>query len=125
MTFGLIAGSVVAQAKFGATWFLRSESDSVAADVGRVHGAALHALELRMAWTAGSLPGDVAFIVAIVHGQQITSVPCIGFSHHEFQLIGVNHRTAPVEVRERFAVSEKKLPEALQSLATSRGRAKA
>src|SRR4051812_40923396 len=32
------------------------------------------------------------------------------------QLIGVNHRTAPVEVRERFAVSEKKLPEALQSL---------
>lgn len=32
------------------------------------------------------------------------------------QLIGVNHRTAPVEVRERFAVSEKQLPEALQSL---------
>lgn len=34
----------------------------------------------------------------------------------KLQLIGVNHRTAPVEVRERFAVSEKKLPEALQSL---------
>ena len=32
------------------------------------------------------------------------------------QLIGVNHRSAPVEVRERFAVPEKKLPEALQSL---------
>ena len=32
------------------------------------------------------------------------------------QLIGVNHRTAPVEIRERFAVPEKKLPEALQSL---------
>jgi len=32
------------------------------------------------------------------------------------QLIGVNHRTAPVEVRERFAVPEKDLPEALQSL---------
>ncbi len=32
------------------------------------------------------------------------------------QLIGVNHRSAPVEVRERFAISEKKLPEALQSL---------
>jgi glutamyl-tRNA reductase len=34
----------------------------------------------------------------------------------KLQLIGVNHRTAPVEVRERFAVSEKQLPEALQSL---------
>jgi len=37
------------------------------------------------------------------------------------QLIGVNHRTAPVEVRERFAVSEKKLPEALQSLVNHPG----
>jgi glutamyl-tRNA reductase len=34
----------------------------------------------------------------------------------KLQLIGVNHRTAPVEVRERFAVPEKQLPEALQSL---------
>jgi glutamyl-tRNA reductase len=32
------------------------------------------------------------------------------------KLIGVNHRTAPVEVRERFAVYEHKLPEALQCL---------
>ncbi len=32
------------------------------------------------------------------------------------QLIGVNHRSAPVEVRERFAIPEKQLPEALQSL---------
>ena len=32
------------------------------------------------------------------------------------QLIGVNHRSAPVEVRERFAIPEKRLPEALQSL---------
>src|SRR6476620_10412323 len=31
-------------------------------------------------------------------------------------LVGVNHRTAPVEVRERLNVSEAKLPELLQSL---------
>lgn len=37
------------------------------------------------------------------------------------QLIGVNHRTAPVEVRERFAVPEKHLPEALQSLVNHPG----
>ena len=33
-----------------------------------------------------------------------------------FQLIGVNHRTAPLEVRERLAISEKRLPEAVQKL---------
>jgi glutamyl-tRNA reductase len=37
------------------------------------------------------------------------------------QLIGINHRTAPVEVRERFAVPEKKLPEALQALVNQPG----
>ncbi len=29
-----------------------------------------------------------------------------------FQLIGVNHKTAPVEVRERLAIPESQLPEA-------------
>ena len=33
-----------------------------------------------------------------------------------FQLIGVNHKTAPVEVRERLAVSDRQLPDALQHL---------
>jgi glutamyl-tRNA reductase len=32
-----------------------------------------------------------------------------------FQLIGVNHKTAPVEVRERLAIAESRLPEALRS----------
>ena len=38
-----------------------------------------------------------------------------------FQLIGVNHRTAPVEVREQLAIPERKLPEALQQLMTIPG----
>ena len=33
-----------------------------------------------------------------------------------FQLIGVNHKTAPVEVRERLAIPESRLPEALRHL---------
>jgi len=33
-----------------------------------------------------------------------------------FQLIGVNHNTAPVEVRERLAIPESRLPEALKRL---------
>ncbi len=38
-----------------------------------------------------------------------------------FVLIGVNHRTAPVEVRERFAIPEARLPEAMKDLATYPG----
>ncbi|HZU41705.1 MAG TPA: glutamyl-tRNA reductase [Terriglobales bacterium] len=34
-----------------------------------------------------------------------------------FLLIGVNHKSAPVEVRERFAIPESRLPEATKSLA--------
>ena len=34
-----------------------------------------------------------------------------------FLLTGVNHRSAPLEVRERFAIPESKLPEAVQRLA--------
>src|SRR2546430_14679584 len=33
-----------------------------------------------------------------------------------FQLLGVNHKTAPVEVRERLAIPERQLPEALRQL---------
>jgi glutamyl-tRNA reductase len=33
-----------------------------------------------------------------------------------FQLIGVNHKTAPVEVRERLAIPESRLPEACKRL---------
>ena len=33
-----------------------------------------------------------------------------------FQLLGVNHKTAPVEVREQLAIPERNLPEALQQL---------
>ena len=33
-----------------------------------------------------------------------------------FQLIGVNHRTAPVEVRERLAIPERRVPEALREV---------
>ena len=33
-----------------------------------------------------------------------------------FQLLGINHKTAPVEVRERLAIPERRLPEALREL---------
>ena len=39
----------------------------------------------------------------------------------KFQLIGVNHKTAPVEVRERLAIPESRLPEACKRLAEHPG----
>ncbi|MCU1309005.1 MAG: glutamyl-tRNA reductase [Candidatus Angelobacter sp.] len=36
----------------------------------------------------------------------------------KYCLIGINHKTAPVEVRERLAISESRLPEAVRSLAS-------
>src|SRR5215471_5674365 len=38
-----------------------------------------------------------------------------------FQLIGVNHKTAPVEVRERLAIPESRLPEPCKKLAEHPG----
>jgi glutamyl-tRNA reductase len=38
-----------------------------------------------------------------------------------YVLIGVNHRTAPVEVREQFAISEARLPEAIKVLTSCSG----
>jgi glutamyl-tRNA reductase len=38
-----------------------------------------------------------------------------------FQLIGVNHRSAPLEVREKLAISESHLPDAVQKLAAYPG----
>ena len=38
-----------------------------------------------------------------------------------FFVIGVNHKTAPVEVRERFAIPESRLPEATKMLASYPG----
>ena len=36
-------------------------------------------------------------------------------------VIGVNHQTAPVEVREQFAIPEARLPEAVMTLAAQPG----
>jgi len=40
---------------------------------------------------------------------------------NRFCLIGVNHKTAPVEVRERFAIPESRLPEAMRALTSREG----
>jgi len=39
----------------------------------------------------------------------------------KFQLIGVNHKSAPVEVRERLAIPESRMPEAYKHLCNQPG----
>src|SRR4051812_20655139 len=38
-----------------------------------------------------------------------------------FQVLGVNHKTAPVEIRERLAIPESRLPDACQKLMSQPG----
>ena len=52
-------------------------------------------------------------------GEQLQPHAQVSFMN--FVVIGVNHQTAPVEVREQFAISEARLPEAMKSLATYPG----
>jgi glutamyl-tRNA reductase len=51
--------------------------------------------------------------------------PGVDFNIHGwpmiFQLIGVNHRSAPLQVRERFAIPEARLQDAIARLAKFRG----
>ena len=60
MTLGLIAGSILAEARFGTRYFADPKSCS-RADVGGVHGAPVHAMERRMARTPRRIFGDVCF----------------------------------------------------------------
>src|SRR5215831_1105728 len=53
-------------------------------------------------------------------GQQLEPYPQVYWSMN-FQLIGVNHNSAPLEVRERLAVSEAQLPEAVRTLVKQPG----
>src|SRR6266496_6814904 len=73
-------------------------------------------MEFRLARPARSLSGRGCFRDGdrclggklLQRGPQVVAM--------NFQLIGVNHKTAPVEVREQLAVSDRKLPDALQHL---------
>ncbi len=55
----------------------------------------------------------VAFVAALVAWvRQLLQRDAQVCALMSFRLIGVNHKTAPVEVRERLAIPESRLPEA-------------
>src|SRR5579864_865202 len=73
-----------------------------------------------MARAPGSLPGGFCFCrcgAGVVREYGVAQVYC----SMNFQLIGVNHNSAPVEVRERLAIPEAKLPDAIRTLVQQPG----
>src|SRR5581483_10116888 len=94
----------------------RSQDFAFTFDVGGISDFVVHALERGMAWPASRVSGRQCFCICpdCVGGKlfQRYSQVCTIMT---FQLIGVNHKTAPVEVRERLAIPETRLPEALRS----------
>src|SRR5258708_6321343 len=89
----------------------------VAADVGRLHAHVLHPLELGMARPPRRLPRDVRLrgSAGCVGGQLLLDHPQVR-RLMRYQLIGVNHNSAPLEVRERLAIPESRLPDACRDL---------
>src|SRR5205823_7381413 len=99
----------------------RSQGRAVAVHVGRLHRSAVYALEC---WMARASRGGVVLSrfpgrdwrLGSQFRQQHAQVHAM-----KFLLSGVNHKTAPVEVRERFAIPESRLPDALRLLLAQPG----
>ena len=75
-----------------------------------------------MAGSSGGVSGDICFrdCDLRVDREQFQPRPQV-HSIMTYVLIGVNHRTAPVEVREQFAIPEARLPEAMKALTSCAG----
>ena len=117
MTLGLVAGVVVAQASYGQLDYLDPKILLSLVDVVGVFGDALYPLECGMAWSPRRLSGDrgICHRGRCLGGEflQQHSPVCAVMTFH---LIGVNHKTAPIDVRERLAIPDSRLEEALKSL---------
>ena len=119
MTVGLVIGSVLAQETVSGRGLLpRSQGHCLVRDVGSLCPAALLAQHQGTAGPQGRLslrrrvPGDAGRL-----GRQPVEpraqVRCL----MTLALIGVNHKTAPIELRERIAISRDDLPEVTRALA--------
>ena len=117
MTLGLLAGTVVAQATYGRIDFLDPKI------MLSILMWVVYLLLLYTRWSAGwrGTPRGLPCGRGLRHGTsglggklfQYDSQICTIMN---FQLIGINHTTAPVEVRERLAIPESRLADALKQL---------
>ena len=115
MTLGLIAGTVVAQSTYGRIDLLDPKILlSILMWIG-VPDSALHSLERGLARPPGRLSrGRSIYFCSGRMGSQLLQRDSQVCPVMNFHLIGVNHKSAPVEVRERLAIPDSRLPEALK-----------
>src|SRR5713101_7937833 len=105
-----------------AGWRGRRAADLAAGDVGGLDGDGPHPLERVMARTPRRLSrcwrrgGSGHRLVGELLQYDSRVRPIM-----KLHLIGVNHKTAPVEVRERLAIPDSHLPEAVRRLAEHPG----
>ncbi len=122
MTLGLVAGSVLAIEKYGPLFFYDPKILLSLHHVGGVHAAAVHPLEFGMARPPRGVSGDLRLRGGPGRmGRKLLQPRAQVYRLMNFIVIGVNHQTAPVEVREQFAIPEARLPEATKCLATYPG----
>jgi hypothetical protein len=111
MTLGLVAGSIVARPLTGAG-LARSQ------DFLSLLMWAVYMVMVFTRWNAGWRERRAAYllpapVIAAVIAWSANYYSAIhGFVHHEVSTHGVNHKTAPVEVRERFAIPSRGCPRA-------------
>ena len=123
MTVGLVIGSVLAQeTPLGAAYFLDPKIIAVVCHLGSLRRAAAGTPQRRPARAQGGLSfrRGVCGDGGGVGGQPLqprAQVRC----PMTLALIGVNHKTAPIEVREQIAISREDLPETTRALAATPG----
>ena len=123
MTVGLVIGSVLAQeTPLGAAYFL--DPKVIASFVMW----AVYVVLLFVRRTAGLrgrraayLSGAVFLVMMAVWAANVIQPGSQVRSAMTLALIGVNHKTAPIEVRERIAISREELPETTRALAAVPG----
>ena len=124
MTVGLILGAVLVQeTSLGAAYFRRSQGHCLLRHVGALRPAHLSAAVCGPSRAQGGISfrrgvDRDALCLGGQHRQSRAQVRC---PMSQIVLIGVNHKTAPIELRERIAISRDELADATRALAAQPG----
>jgi len=123
---GAAGGFVAGAGERGIGIFLRSQGAFVVCDVGDVRGASVHTAQRGIARAQGGLSVERRFCrdadclggESVQPGSQVSSAM-------RLVLLGINHKTAPIELRERVAIPHESLAGAAIALRDEAGVAEA
>ena len=122
MTLGLLTGCVVAVTTYGQVDFLDPKI------LLSVLMWAVYMIMVFTRWNSGWRGRRAAVLATFAFCRRPCGLGGELFLHHpqvwrlmRYQLIGVNHKSAPLEVRERLAIPESRLPDTCRELAAYPG----